>query len=57
MSDCLLHATDEDSKSFSVDLEPSSANILLNIYKISENMTKSSCLGQRRKGLVSIITL
>ena len=40
MYDCLLHAIDEDTKSFSVDLEPNSAHILLNIYKISERNNK-----------------
>ena len=40
MYDCLLHATDENSKSFTVDLVPSSAHILLNIYKISEKWQK-----------------
>ena len=43
----LLHAIDEDSIFFSVDLVPISAHILLNIYKIIEKMTKSSCFGQR----------
>ena len=36
MYDCQLHAIDEDTKLFSVDLVPSSAHILLNIYKISK---------------------
>ena len=57
MYDCLLHATDEDTKSFSVDLVPNSGYILLSIYKISEQMTKSSCLGQRHRWLALIITL